>query len=61
MVRNATLDEIKENGWLKRKACENCVKKLKETLSEEQMQQFKEAFYMASEKYLFRESVTGQK
>ena len=30
LVRNATLDEIKENGWLKRKACENCVKKLKE-------------------------------
>ena len=43
------------------KACENCMERLNGALSEEQMQQFREAFYTASEGHLFRESIPGQK
>lgn len=57
----AYLEARKESSRLKEKACENCMERLNGALSEEQMQQFREAFYTASEGHLFRESIPGQK
>ena len=37
------------------------MRELEGVLSEERMQQFQEAFNTASEGYLFRESIPGQK
>lgn len=52
---NISLEELEESSRLKEKACENCMGKLKGTVSEEEKQQFREAFYTASEGYIFRE------
>ena len=52
---NFTKEDIRESSRLKEKACENCMGKLKGTVSEEEKQQFREAFYTASEGYIFRE------
>ena len=46
---NFTKEDMRESNRLKEKACENCMGKLKGTVSEEEMQQFQKAFYTASE------------
>lgn len=56
-------DNITESNRLKEKACENCMERLQGALSDEQMQQFREAFYSASEGYMFQKGrdIPGQK
>lgn len=58
---NISLEELEESNRLKEKACENCMGKLKGTVSEEEMQQFQKAFYTASEGYLFRKKESSVK
>ncbi|EOS46890.1 hypothetical protein V1226_09555 [Lachnospiraceae bacterium JLR.KK009] len=58
---NFTKEDIRESSRLKEKACENCMGKLKGTVSEEEKQQFREAFYTASEGYLFRKKGSSVK
>lgn len=53
----AYLEARKESSRLKEKACEDCMRGLEGILSDKQTQQFREAFYSASEGYLFREGV----
>lgn len=56
-----TMEKVKESNRLKEKACNNCMEKLNGVLSDGGMQQFREAFYAASEGYLFREGALEQK
>lgn len=61
LMENFAREELEESNRLKEKACEDCMRELEGVLSDGQMQQFREAFYTASEKYLFREGVLEQK
>lgn len=61
LMENFAREDMKESNRLKEKACENCMRELEGILSDKQMQQFKEAFYTASEGYLFREGILEQK
>ena len=58
---NFTKEDMRESNRLKEKTCENCMGKLKGTVSEEEKQQFREAFYTASEGYLFRKKESSVK
>lgn len=60
-METTTMEKVKESNRLKEKACENCMRELEGILSDKQMQQFREAFYTASEGYLFRESILEQR
>ena len=46
-------DSIKESSLLKKEACKNCMEKLKGILSDEQLNQFEDAFHEAAEEYTF--------
>ena len=46
-------DSNKESSLLKKEACENCMEKLKGTLSADQLKQFEDAFHEAAEEYTF--------
>ena len=61
LMENFTKERLEESNRLKEKACEDCMRELEGILSDKQMQQFREAFYSASEGYLFREGVLEQK
>lgn len=56
-----TMEKVKESNRLKEKACNTCMEKLNGVLSDGEMQQFREAFYAASEGYMFRKDISGQK
>lgn len=48
-----TMMKVIESNRLKKKACDRCVERLKDTLNAEQIKKFEEAFYAASDGYLF--------
>lgn len=54
---------VEESNSLKEKVCENCMDKLKGVLSDGEMQQFREAFYATSERYILKrkDSVNGNR
>ena len=60
-METTTMEKVKESNRLKEKACNTCMGKLNGVLSDGEMQQFREAFYAASEGDLFREGTPGQK
>lgn len=43
---------VKSNS-LKKKTCDRCIERLKDILNAEQIKKFEEAFYTASDGYLF--------
>lgn len=47
--------KVARSNHLKKKTCDRCVERLKDTLSAEQIQEFEKAFYAASDGYLFSE------
>lgn len=49
-----TIEEIIESNRIKKEACNNCKKELKDKLTPEQLQKFEDAFYSASKGYLFK-------
>lgn len=59
-MENITLEERKESEHLKEKACNNCMEKLNGVLSNGQIQQFRKAFYAASEGYMFQKDISGK-
>lgn len=46
--------ELEESSRLREKACGNCMGKLKGVLPDREVQQLQEAFYAATEGYIFR-------
>lgn len=48
-----TMKKVVESNRLKKKICDCCVERLKDTLNAEQIRKFEEAFYAASDGYLF--------
>ena len=47
--------KVIESNRLKKKICDRCIERLKDTLNAEQIRKFEEAFYSASDGYLFSE------
>ncbi len=45
---------IKESNRIKKEACKNCIEQLKDVLSDEQLKQFKNAFYSAVNGYILK-------
>lgn len=54
-MENITLETIKESNRIKREGIENCKKRLKGVLSDEQLEMFEDAFYKATKNYIFKE------
>lgn len=54
-VKMDSVDIERKSSQIKHKACEDCMKRLKGVLSDEQIQIFENAFYRASKGYIFRE------
>lgn len=50
-----TMMKVIESNRLKKKICDRCIERLKDTLNAEQIRKFEEAFYSASDGYLFSE------
>lgn len=50
-----TMMKVIESNRLKKKTCDRCIERLKDTLNAEQIRKFEEAFYSASDGYLFSE------
>lgn len=50
-----TMRKVAKSNHLKKKTCDRCVERLKGILSAEQIREFQEAFYEASDGYLFSE------
>lgn len=50
-----TMGKVAKSNHLKKKICDRCAERLKDTLSAEQIQEFEKAFYAASDGYLFSE------
>lgn len=50
-----TMMKVIKSNRLKKKTCDHCVERLKDTLNAEQIQEFEKAFYAASDGYLFSE------
>lgn len=48
-----TMMKVVKSNSLKKKTCDRCVERLKDTLNAEQIRKFEEAFYAASDGYLF--------
>lgn len=48
-----TMKDIVESNRIKKEACNNCKDALKDKLTPEQLEKFKNAFYSAAEVYLF--------
>lgn len=48
-----TMRKVAKSNSLKKKTCDSCVERLKDTLNAEQIRKFEEAFYAASDGYLF--------
>lgn len=55
MIGIFTMRKVVKSNSLKKKTCDRCVERLKDTLSAEQIQEFEKAFYAASDGYLFSE------
>lgn len=53
------VEKIRESNRLKREACENCKKELRDILSQEQMRKFEEFFYSNARGYIFRMEDAG--
>lgn len=49
-----TMSDVKESDRLKRDALHNTLESVKDLLTDEQVEKFKEAFYFGTEGYLFR-------
>lgn len=50
-----TLKEIEESNRIKKIACENCKRALKDLLTPEQLAKFENDFYTVAEGYIFSE------
>ncbi len=50
-----TMRNVVKSNHLKKKVCNRCVERLKGILSAEQIREFQNAFYEASDGYLFSE------
>ena len=50
-----TAVDTKESERLKREAYGNCVRRIKDFLSPEQLQEFEEAFFNGTKEFIFRE------
>lgn len=50
-----TMMKVIESNRLKKKICDRCIERLKDTLNAEQIRKFEEAFYSATDGYLFSE------
>lgn len=50
-----TMMKVIESNRLKKKTCDCCIERLKDTLNAEQIKKFEEAFYAASDGCLFSE------
>ena len=50
-----TMMKVIESNRLKKKTCDRCIERLKDTLNAEQIRKIEEAFYSASDGYLFSE------
>lgn len=51
---NITLEDIRESNRIKRETCKNCIEQLKDVLSDNQLEQFEDAFYSAVNGYILK-------
>lgn len=51
---NITLEDIRESNRIKREICKNCIEQLKDVLSDNQLEQFEDAFYSAVNGYILK-------
>lgn len=57
-MENITLKAIQESNRIKREGVQNCKEKLKGVLSDKQLEVFEDAFYKATENYIFKKKET---
>lgn len=50
-----TMEKVIKSNRLKKETCDRCVERLKEILSDEQIHAFEDAFYSATDGYMFSE------
>lgn len=53
-VNTISIEEIQKSNQLKKESCKSCIEQLKDILSNEELEQFEDAFYSAVNGYILK-------
>ena len=53
-MNTISIEEIQKSNQLKKESCKSCIEQLKDVLSDNQLEQFEDAFYSAVNGYILK-------